>query len=500
MPGRLNDLVVQARATGVAQTQRELRGIATTVAGIEKNNNIVIKVATVNTRVAQRDLGKLSAIVLGLRNARPIRISATGAGITGVIAEVNSLTSATGRARRGGAIAVRAKATGVTQATTQVNALTASATRAERALESLNRQGVRSQVGGVGAGGAGGIGALGAIAAGGVGALSRGRGSTITNTIINEALHPRDLENYNRLNARANELLAQRQALNARVSAGTVSQIDEQILDEIIQGEVNTARRELDVLDESINKNRESNRRLADSQARVSAGLSALAVGAGATLITFLGLGVAAVTASRANLDFSRSLAETATLLDGTIPQLTEITDQSIALAGVFGGTASAQAQGFYAIYSAGASNSSEALDRLTVANKLAIGGVADLGAATQLLTGTLNAYSAFGYDAIQVSNIFFEVVRNGITTIPQLAQSFSTVSAVAANFGVSLGVAGSALAAITATGTVTAQATTQVRSLLLSLQRLNAEQIRSARQLGVTSTDHKTLFRSFVR
>ncbi len=228
------------------------------------------------------------------------------------------------------------------------------------------------------------------------------------------------------------------------------------------------------------------------SQQTATASTKSLGAGSIITAAALLTVGTALVrvgrTAATASLNLGRAVAETSTLIEGTTRQIRTLSVESANLAATYGGTATAQAQGFYAVLSAGASDTAEALDTLNVANRLAIGGVAELGAATQLLTGTLNAFSQFGINATEVSDIFFEVVRNGITTIPQLAASFANVSSIAAGFGVNLQTTGSAVAALTATGTQTAQATTQIRALIAALQNLNEEQRNAARELGVTS------------
>ena len=195
---------------------------------------------------------------------------------------------------------------------------------------------------------------------------------------------------------------------------------------------------------------------------------------------------------SKAALNFGKNIAEVSTLIQGTRAQIAGLERDTLALTATYGGRASDQAQGFYAAYSAGAKNAADALAIVTAGNKLALGGVATLDSSLLLLTGTLNAYTEFGYEAGRVSDIFFEVVKNGITTIPKLAAAFSNVSATAANFGVNLETTGSAVAAITATGTQTAVATTQVRALLSALQKLSPEAKAFAKTLGVTSTAPK--------
>ncbi len=220
----------------------------------------------------------------------------------------------------------------------------------------------------------------------------------------------------------------------------------------------------------------------------VSMGRAALATVAAVAVFT-AGVGALATNASRVNVALGAAVAETSTLIEGTREQIQLLTESSAELAATYGGTAAAQAQGYYAVISAGADFATEATDALVASNQLAIGGVADLGASIQLLTGTQNAFARQNLESIEVSNIFFEVVRNGITTIPLLAASFANVSSIAAGFGLTLETTGSAIAALTASGTRTSVAVTNIRSLINAFQNLNEEQIAFARTLGVTST-----------
>ncbi len=185
--------------------------------------------------------------------------------------------------------------------------------------------------------------------------------------------------------------------------------------------------------------------------------------------------------ASRVAIDFEKAVAEVGTL--GADIGL--VAEQSRDFASIFSASATQQVGAYYQAVSAGAKDATEAVQ---AANVLATGGVASLDASITLLTGTLNAFSAFGYDATQVSDIFFSTVKNGITTIPALARSFANLSATAANANVNLEVATSALAALTASGTPTAQATTQVRALLVAMQKASPAVKAVGAELGITS------------
>ncbi len=98
--------------------------------------------------------------------------------------------------------------------------------------------------------------------------------------------------------------------------------------------------------------------------------------------------------AGGAAADFGLKMAEVGTQLDDTsaIPQLSE---QVRELAREMGGDAVANAQGLYDILSAGVSDPVDAMNRLTVANKLAVGGVTDVTTAAAGLNAALNSYGA---------------------------------------------------------------------------------------------------------
>jgi TP901 family phage tail tape measure protein len=108
----------------------------------------------------------------------------------------------------------------------------------------------------------------------------------------------------------------------------------------------------------------------------------------------------------------------------------------------------------------------------LRVANMAAIGGVSDLQTAVDGISSVVNAYGAEVLDAAQASDLMFTAVRLGKTDFQQLSQSLFNVIPTASALGVKFGDVTAALARLTAQGTPTAVATTQMRQLLVELSK----------------------------
>ena len=108
----------------------------------------------------------------------------------------------------------------------------------------------------------------------------------------------------------------------------------------------------------------------------------------------------------------------------------------------------------------------------LETANKLAVGGATDLGTAVDGLTTVVNA---FGSDVISVgeaSDIIFTAVKGGKTTVEELSNAMFNVAPIAASMGIAFGDVTAATATLTAAGTPTSVAMTQIRAALSELAK----------------------------
>jgi TP901 family phage tail tape measure protein len=127
-----------------------------------------------------------------------------------------------------------------------------------------------------------------------------------------------------------------------------------------------------------------------------------------------------------------------------------------------------------------------DSLDALATAEQLAVGGKANLAASTELLLGSMNAYGDGVDQATRYSDAFFTIVKDGKTTIPELAASLSQVTGTAAAAEVPIETLGAAIAAITASGAPTSQAMTQIRQVIEALIKPTKQASDYAQELGL--------------
>jgi TP901 family phage tail tape measure protein len=127
-----------------------------------------------------------------------------------------------------------------------------------------------------------------------------------------------------------------------------------------------------------------------------------------------------------------------------------------------------------------------DAIGALSQAERLSIAGKADLNATTILLASTLNAYGASTDQAQRYSDAFFQTVKLGQTTLPELAANMAQITPLASNMKVPIETITAAIAALTAKGTPTSEAITQIRSALVGLSAPSSQAAELAGELGL--------------
>lgn len=203
---------------------------------------------------------------------------------------------------------------------------------------------------------------------------------------------------------------------------------------------------------------------------------------AGASLYT-IGRAIGAATLEASG--FETAIAEIATLSEDT-SQIDAQAEAVRRLAREYGGTAQGQAKALYEIISSGAKQGSEAIGILDAANKLAVGGITDVETAAGTLSQVINAYGLAAGDATRVSDALFATVRDGVTTVPELAASIGQVAPIASQAGVGLEQLLAATAALTKGNGNTSQSVTQLRAIITSILSPTAEATRTAGELGI--------------
>ncbi len=140
------------------------------------------------------------------------------------------------------------------------------------------------------------------------------------------------------------------------------------------------------------------------------------------------------------------------------------------------------------AIYQANSANVDykDSVQFVTDAEKLAIAGKSTLTEAVDLLTGTMTAYGASWNQASQYSDTFFKTVEIGKVTIPELSQSLSMVTPIAASSGISINEVSAAVAGLTAGGMKAGPAAEYLRQVITDLVKPAEKSKETFDSLGI--------------
>jgi TP901 family phage tail tape measure protein len=169
-----------------------------------------------------------------------------------------------------------------------------------------------------------------------------------------------------------------------------------------------------------------------------------------------------------------------------------EFSDIALQMAADIPGSAADMANGIYQAISAGASGTAEEIGKFVeVAAKAGVAGLSDTTTAVNGLTSVLNAYGLEYEKAGTVADTFFAGIRKGKTTFEELNATLASFVPSASAMGVSFDQATAAIARLTAVGTPTAQAGTQLNAVFTLLAKGTAP-LKSA--LSAIGTDLDTL------
>ena len=195
----------------------------------------------------------------------------------------------------------------------------------------------------------------------------------------------------------------------------------------------------------------------------------------------------------RSFADFEGQMREVFTLLpDIAEPAMQEMSDQVRVFAKEFGILPDKLIPALYDAISAGVPQDT-VFEFLATAAKASVGGVTELGTAVDGIRSVVNAYGAEVLSAAEASDQMFTAVRLGKTNFEQLSRFLFQVVPVAAGLGLEFGNVTAAIAALTAQGTPTSVASTQIRQALVELSKEGGKTADLFKRLaGVT-------FREFI-
>ena len=175
-------------------------------------------------------------------------------------------------------------------------------------------------------------------------------------------------------------------------------------------------------------------------------------------------------------IKFSKGMAEVSTISEDVHQNLAEVSQAVLDLSTRFGMNETDTARALYQAISAGVTETADAFTLLDAAVVLSIGGLANIESTINLLTNTINAYGMSIGEVEHINNVFFETVRLGKTTIPEMADSLAVAIPIAAAVGVEFEELSAMLATLTKGGVNTTTAVVFMRQAMISILRPSAD------------------------
>jgi len=223
--------------------------------------------------------------------------------------------------------------------------------------------------------------------------------------------------------------------------------------------------------------------------------LSGVAKQAVATAAGFIGAGSisqavgsvknAIVGAVKNFAELEKAMAEVSTLVDTSKVDMGALRDGVLKLSNAYGESPVGLTKALYQVVSAGV-DAKDSIAFLEVATKAAIGGVTDTKTAVDALTSVVNAYGLKASDAGYASDILFQTIKAGKTTMAELAPAIGQVAPLASSAGVKLEEMSAALATLTLSGLSTSESATALRGLMNSLLKPTEDATKFSKQLGI--------------
>jgi len=139
-----------------------------------------------------------------------------------------------------------------------------------------------------------------------------------------------------------------------------------------------------------------------------------------------------------------------------------------------------------YDIISAWITDTAEALKVLKASNDLAVGWLGSVSEATNILTSSINAFKDQSYTADQQADILFKTVKNGKTTISELAQWFGWIAGLADTAGIKFHELMAATAALTTTWLPASEAYTWLKAAISNILKPGSEAAKTAAELWI--------------
>src|SRR5690554_772680 len=183
--------------------------------------------------------------------------------------------------------------------------------------------------------------------------------------------------------------------------------------------------------------------------------------------------------------DFDSQFRGITTLIDAPTESLSAFRQEVLDYSSESTQSLSTVNSALYSAISAGV-DYADSLDVVRLAERAAVAGKADLDQALGVIVSSLNAYGEGMDEAERFSDLLFTTLAKGVTTLPELGASLGSVTGMAATAGVSFEELMAAIATLTATGSPTSGAVTQIQAAISNLLKPTKQAADLADELGI--------------
>ena len=204
------------------------------------------------------------------------------------------------------------------------------------------------------------------------------------------------------------------------------------------------------------------------------------------------GLAVAALAATmavkgvQAAVQFESAMSDINTLFDDNGQKVAELETGIKDMLKVMPKSAEDLGASAYAIVSAGITDTAEALKILEAATKLSVAGLGSAEEATTLMVLAQNNFKDSTLSAEEKANVLFKTVRNGITTVAQMSQSFGLLAPLFETVGGTLEEMSAATAALTQVNKSASISQNSLKAGLVAMSKPTAQASGLFKKLGV--------------
>ncbi len=185
--------------------------------------------------------------------------------------------------------------------------------------------------------------------------------------------------------------------------------------------------------------------------------------------------------------DFDEGMRKVGTLIDTTAEPLDHLKREVLDISERVPVALSDLSTALYDVRSAGV-KAADQFNVLEGSARLAVAGQGNTASAVDLVTSAINAFNLEGEKQAGIYDVIFKTVKNGKTTIDQLARGFGGTAGVVANAGVEIDEYLASVAALTTTGLPAAEAHTQLKATISGLTRETADSKKLFDALGADS------------